>query len=79
MALWRIGTFNQLARQKSDFNVRHLAEIRDDELPAERREVIAKAAFSQSAMLHESGVGDGKWWTNLKHQLQSNIDALAVK
>jgi hypothetical protein len=66
VALWQIGIFNQLVRQKSDFNGRHLAEIRGSQLAPERRKALADAAFSQSAMLHRSGVGDAAWWASLK-------------
>jgi hypothetical protein len=76
VALWQIGIFNQLVRQKSDFNARHLAEIRDKDLPPERRRGLADAAFTQSVMLHAKGVADATWWANLKHQLQTNIEAL---
>jgi hypothetical protein len=75
-ALWQIGIFNQLVRQKSDFNGRHLAEIRDNGLPSKRRRALADAAFSQSAMLHRNGVGNATWWADLKRQLQTNIEAL---
>lgn len=76
VALWQLGIFNQLVRQKSDFNGRHLAEIRDVDLSPERRRALADAAFSQSAMLHARGVGDATWWVNLMHQLEANIRGL---
>lgn len=76
VALWQIGIFNQLVRQKSDFNARHLAEMRDSDLPPERRRALADAAFSQSAMLHAKGVGDGAWYANLMHRLEDNIEGL---
>ncbi len=76
VALWRIGIFNQLVRQRSDFNGRQLVEIRDHDLPPSRRRALADASFSHSVMLHANGVGDATWWTNLKQQLQINIEAL---
>jgi hypothetical protein len=75
-ALWQIGIFNQLVRQKTDFNARHLAEFVDRDLPEARREVLANAAFSQSRMLHASGIGDAAWWAAVKDAFHANIKVL---
>lgn len=79
VALWQIGIFNQLVRQKSDFNGRHLAEIRSGDLSPERRTSLADAAFSQSTMLHAKGVNDGAWYANLMRRLDTNIEALVER
>lgn len=76
VALWHLGTFNQLVRQKSDFNRSHLLEFYDAELPKRRRELLAIAAEKQSRMLHRNGVGDTAWYHNLRRQISANIDAL---
>jgi hypothetical protein len=72
VALWRIDVFNQLVRQQTDFNTNHLAEIRDDDLPAERREVLGRAAFSISTMLHRNGIGDALWYSEMMSALEAN-------
>jgi hypothetical protein len=76
VALWQIGVFNQLVDKQTDFNARHLAEIRDDSLPPERREALANAAYSLSHMLHGSGIGDGEWYATLKRELDANVAQL---
>jgi hypothetical protein len=76
VAVWKIGTFNELVRQKSDFNGRHLVEIFDTSLDERRRKALADAAASQSAMLHGGGLGDAAWWGNLKRELAANISYL---
>jgi hypothetical protein len=76
VALWRIGVFNQLVDQQTDFNSRHLAEFRDDKLSPPRREVLAKSAEALSRMLHGEGIGDAEWYQELKRQLAANIKSL---
>jgi hypothetical protein len=76
VALWQIGVFNQFVRQKTDFNTRHLVEILDEELPEPQRLALARAARSQSQMLHSHGVGINPWYANLKRELSANIEVL---
>jgi hypothetical protein len=75
-ALWKIGAFNELVRQKTDFNGRHLAEIYDTELPQRRRVVLARTAKAQSHLLHSAGVGDAKWYPGLTAQITANVKDL---
>jgi hypothetical protein len=72
VALWKMRTFNQLVRQQIDFNVRHLAEFVDEELPPARRQVLAKAARSQSHMIHNA-IGDAGWYGRFIGALDDNI------
>lgn len=76
VALWQLGVFNQLVRQQTDFNARHLAELYDDGLPPQRRETLAKAASAHSRMLHANGIGDAHWYQTLMRELATNIDLL---
>jgi hypothetical protein len=76
VALWQIGVFNQFVRQQTDFNARHLAEFKDEDLPTARRENLATAAYLISKMLHGSGIGDAKWYANLMGELEANVTEL---
>jgi len=76
VALWQIGVFNQLVRQQTDLNSRHLAEIADPELPESRRHAVAQGAWWVSFMLHASAIGDARWYARLKGELAQNISLL---
>lgn len=80
LALYWVGVFNQLVQQQTDFNARHLAEIRDETLSAERRDALASAAFSISHMIHGSGVASANaedgWYRNLCDRVEANIREL---
>jgi hypothetical protein len=76
IALWRIGVFNQLVQQQTDFNARHLAEIIHSNLPDERRRDLAEAARRISVMLHRDAIGDASWYQDLKAALTANIETL---
>ena len=83
LALYRIGVFNQLVAQQTDFNTRHLPEIRDDTLLPERRKALAMAAFSISHMLHGTGIGNanapGCWYRDLTDAVEQNVSALSAE
>ena len=83
IALFRIVRFNQLVRQQTEFYALHLAEIRDNTLPCRRRVAIARAAQTQSRMLHEYGIGEANkeygWYCKLKTAIGANIKSLKSK
>jgi hypothetical protein len=76
IALWRMGVFNQLVQQQTDFNARHLSEIYDPALPEAQRRALADGARAISTMLHASVIGDATWYKRLKAELETNIQAL---
>ena len=78
VALYRMGVFNQFVQQQTEFNTRHLAEIKDNISDARRR-VLAESARSLSTMLHLHGIGDAGWYQNLKLELEANINELRGK
>ena len=57
-ALWRVGVFNQLVQQLTDFNAAHAVEITSKATERERREDIAAAAMSLSYFVHFDGIGE---------------------
>jgi len=77
IALWRLGTFNQLVGQQTLFNALHAPEFYDENLPRDRREVLARSAQVMSRMLHLSGIGDAGWYHNLIGELDRNIERLS--
>jgi hypothetical protein len=79
LAVWQMGVFNDLVRQKTDFNALHLVELANANLPDSRWTELAEAAKAQSAMLHRHGVGDGEWYSELKCDLEQNIRALGAR
>ena len=73
LAVWHIRRFNQFVRQQTDFMGHNLVDIYDPNLPAPRREALARAAEGQSLVLHFHGIGDTSWYRDLKDQLAKNI------
>jgi hypothetical protein len=73
-----LGVFNQIVQQQTDFLATHIAEIVDATLGADnaRREALANAAYSISFMLHANGIGDAKWYADLKQALARNEQVL---
>jgi hypothetical protein len=76
IALWKIGVFNQLVRQQTEFNALHLAEFYDRDLALERRQVLAEAAGTISGMLHLDAIGDADFYRRLNAELDKNIEDL---
>jgi len=83
LALYRIGVFNQLVKQQTEFNTRHAAEIVDDTLPPERRTAIAREAYGISNMIHADGIGEanlpGGWYRSLTEAVEKNVCALDIE
>lgn len=84
-ALWRVGVFNQLVQQLTDFNAAHAVEITSKATEWERREDIAAAAMSLSYFVHRDGIGeagaahpDGSvgWYRALVGGLMVNMKSL---
>jgi hypothetical protein len=80
VGLWRVRVFNEFVRMQTDFNARFLPEIRDEDLPEERRKAIAEGAASISQQLHLYGIGaanvEGGWYARLKRALDADIARL---
>jgi hypothetical protein len=74
IALWRLGSFNQLVQQQTDFNALYLSQ--GQALGDEQREELAKAARQISMMIHESAIGDAQWYRNLMRVIETNIHDL---
>jgi len=76
IALLRMGQFNQLVQQQTDFNALHAAEIRDEALGDNRRLAIAKSGRRISEIMHGDVIGDAKWYKGLMKALDKNIQDL---
>jgi hypothetical protein len=79
VAVWQIGVFNDLVRQKTDFNALHLVDLCDPALLHARRVKLAEAAKTQSVILHRNGVGEGAWYSKLTCDLEQNVRALGTR
>jgi hypothetical protein len=84
-ALWRVGVFNQLVQQLTDFNAAHAVEISSDRTELERREDIAGAAMVLSYLVHRDGIGEAwaehpngavGWYRALVGALMVNMKSL---
>lgn len=75
-ALWQVGVFNLHVQLQADFNARHGADLWDASLPESRTVALANAARNISRRLHERGIGDARWYKDLKAALDANIDWL---
>ena len=76
IALWKIGIFNQLVQQQTDFNAFHLAEFSHVNLDLTRRNALAQAAWRLSVTIHQYGIGDASWYRRLMTALDHNVEAL---
>jgi hypothetical protein len=79
IAMWKIGIFNQVVQQQTEFIALHMEEIRDEELPVKAREALARAAQRFSEMIHCDGIGDASWYSGLLAALQENIAHLEAR
>jgi hypothetical protein len=77
LALYWVGVFNQLVQQQTDFNARHLAEIRDARIEEERLAAIGRGAYEISHMVHATGIAsanaEGGWYRRLSEAVETNI------
>jgi hypothetical protein len=87
-ALWRVGVFNQLVWQLTDFNTEHAVEIFQPATSEPRRRELASAAASLSMQIHADGIGrswsalpgGGRgWYGALVEAIGSNLMALVVQ
>ena len=76
LALWRIGQFNQLVEQQTQFNAQHAADIAGSEISETRRLAIAEAARRISLQIHQQAIGDSSWYAGLMDALDRNIIGL---
>jgi hypothetical protein len=76
LALWRIGIFNQLVQQQTDFNTLHYVEIHNGGISNERRRLLAEASRAMSNGLHVWGIGGASWYQRLKAELDANVGYL---
>jgi len=76
IALWKIGQFNQIVQQQTDFNAQHAVDIRGDDIATRQRHTIAEAAKRISVHIHMVVIGDGRWYEALMQALDENIEAL---
>ena len=76
VALWKIGIFNQLVQQHTDFNARHITEYLAEPLGSDRREVLGRAAEELSYRMHRYGIEDAGWYKELKRAVDVNITNL---
>jgi hypothetical protein len=76
LALWRLGIFNQLVQQQTDFNAAHLSEFGDPSTTSAHRNTLANAAKKVSNMIHGDAIGDTRWYPNLITEIDRNIQAL---
>jgi hypothetical protein len=76
IALLRMGQFNQLVQQQTDFNARHAAELQGLDLGEDRKMAIAKAGRQISKNIHGAAIGDATWYERLMDALDENIRAL---
>ena len=79
IALWRVGTFNQLVQQQADFNAHHLSEFNDKRLDVVQRESLAIAARNISMMIHHDAIGDAKWYHRLMAAIDLNVKVLETR
>lgn len=75
-ALWRIGQYNQIVQQQTDFNAQHAAEITGNEISSDRRAAIAASAERISRHIHSDIIGDASWFSGLLTALDLNISQL---
>jgi hypothetical protein len=71
IALWRLGVFNQLVQQQTDFNALYLSQ--GQALSDEQREALADAARNISVMIHRDAIGDASWYRGLMKAIEENI------
>jgi hypothetical protein len=76
VALWKVGIFNQLVQEQTDFNVLHLAEFSDMNIDTSQRHQLAEAAWKLSMSIHQHGIGDASWYRDLMGALDRNIETL---
>ena len=76
VALWRIGQFNQLVQQQTDFNARHAAAISGSEISQQERQAIALASERISVEIHGIAIGDSRWFATLMSRLNENASAV---
>jgi hypothetical protein len=83
VGLWRIRVFNQLVTMQGHFNMQHLTEIKDMELPESRRDLLALSAQDVSRMVHRYGIGEanvqGGWYQRLKAAIRADLDRLETE
>lgn len=75
VALQRMGVFNQLVQQQTDFNLRHAAELQGD-VDEERKKAIGLAGRRISEHIHGAAIGDASWYEEFIAAIDKNIDAL---
>jgi hypothetical protein len=78
-ALRRVGIFNQLVQQQTDFLAAHLPEVYDPTLDPVKRNALADTAGAISQIIHEAAIGDGAWYRDLMEAIEHTITALASR
>ena len=77
IALWKLGIFNQLVQQQTQFNALYLSQAQSFSQP--EREAMAKAARGISVMIHRDAIGDAGWYRNLMNSIDTDIAALEAR
>jgi hypothetical protein len=76
VALWRMGQFNQIIQEQTDFLGNHLPEIYNPHTNEQVRKSMADTAKRLSEIIHGTIIGTDGWYDSLVDALDDNIRQL---